>query len=118
MKTKKRIKLIILLAGVFFPPVCLGQEVSSTPFERSKLPSTETLESTHQAPFDNSPMLRGPGGGGPGGSEKGDSGGGVVFGPVSDASWLLCVLAIIYGFFRRKSFNTTQSETTPNNSKK
>ena len=111
MKIKKRIKLIILLTGMFLPLVCLGQDIGPTPFEESKLPSTQTLESVQQATFDNSP-LRGPGGGGPGGSEGGNSGGGVVFGPVSDGLWALCLLAIVYGFFKRKTHRNSQSHTS------
>jgi len=90
---------------MFLLPVCSFGQQANSPFESGGLPSSQTLTSPKQTPFDGgSPLRAGPGGGGnPGGGEEGDTGGGVGFGgPVSDTWWMLCLLAIGYGLFKRK----------------
>jgi len=102
---KNRIMLIILVVTFLLPIHSFGQQLSA-PFENNGLPSSQTLASPKQTPFDRDFALRaGPGGGGPGGGEEGDTGGGVGFGPVSDTWWLLCLFAIGYGLLRRKKRN-------------
>jgi len=104
MEIKNKIMLIIMSVIMFLLPVCSFGQQNNSPFESSGLPSSQTLTSPKQTPFDGGSVLRaGPGGGGPGGSEEGDTGGGVGFGgPVSDTWWLLCLLAVGYGLFKRK----------------
>jgi len=101
---KKRIIIFIIPIAMFLLPVCSFAQQGNSPFENGGLPSSQTLAPSKQTPFDGGSVFRaGPGGGGPGGNEEGDTGGGVGFGgPVSDAWWMLCVLAVGYGLFRRK----------------
>ena len=112
METRKRIMITIILAIMFLLPVCtLGQQAGASPFGENNLPSTQVLESPKQAPFDNQPLSRAPGGPPPGsgGGTVVDSDGGVGFqirdGAVLDAVGLLCILAIIYGLYKKKKLS-------------